>query len=41
MLKQVLAALYYTTGVLNAWIWLADESSKVCNYFQGFHARPK
>ncbi len=25
----------YTTGPLNAWIWLADERSKVCNYFQG------
>ncbi len=25
----------YTTGPLNAWIWLADEHSKVCNYFQG------
>ncbi len=20
---------------LNAWIWLADERSEVCNYFQG------
>ncbi len=27
--------LVYTTGPLNAWIWLADERSKVCNYFQG------
>ncbi len=26
---------FYTTGPLNAWIWLADECSKVCNYFQG------
>ncbi len=22
-------------GLLNAWIWLADARSKVCNYFQG------
>ncbi len=28
-------SFYYTTGPLNAWIWLADERSKVCNYFQG------
>ncbi len=24
-----------TTGLLNAWIWLDDEHSKMCNYFQG------
>ncbi len=30
----------YTTGPLNAWIWLADERSEVCNYFQG-NARRK
>ncbi len=26
---------YRTTGLLNAWIWLADKRSNVCNYFQG------
>ncbi len=26
--------IYYTTGPLNAWIWLADERSEVRNYFQ-------
>ncbi len=32
---QVCIIFHYTTGPLNAWIWLADEHSKVCNYFQG------
>ncbi len=31
---------FYTTGLLNAWIWLADERSKVCNYFQENALRP-
>ncbi len=25
---------HYATGPLNAWIWLAEERSEVCNYFQ-------
>ncbi len=25
----------YITGPLNAWIWLAEERSEVCNYFMG------
>ncbi len=27
--------VFYTKGPLNAWIWLAEEHSEVCNYFQG------
>ncbi len=27
---------YYTTGPLNAWIWLAEEHSEMCNYFHIF-----
>ncbi len=29
----------YTTGPLNAWIWLAVERSKVCNYFRETHGK--
>ncbi len=31
----VIVNFNYSTGPLNAWIWLAEERSNVCNYFQG------
>ncbi len=35
VIKDSYNILFYTTGPLNAWIWLAGKPSKVCNYFQG------
>ncbi len=35
VIKDSYNILFYTTGPLNAWIWLAGKLSKVCNYFQG------